>query len=289
MVYWNWKATIVSEFSANVSYANMPLMGKAIYDTPIFTDYRTQKTNRGVTDTRHTFQATAAYKYSNPVKGLFFNIRPMYNRTSGNILYESNMNGNVYTMTATDRDYAMQTIGLSGRISKTFGWAKTLIGLGASHNITCYSMLVSGNINDARMNSTTATLNYSLRPASILSVEGKSVMSAYRQKNLTSPELSSGSTTDWEHHLNLYVFPLNGLMLSIKNELFHTNDKSIGTNYFLDLAISYKSKHWELSLAADNIIGSSRFECRTLGNTIELYSVTRLRQRDILAKWSVDL
>ena len=77
--------------------------------------------------------------------------------------------------------------------------------------------------------------------------------------------------------------------MSIKNELFHTSDKRFGTNYFLDLALSYKIKRWELSLTANNIIGTSEFERRTLGNTIENYSVTRLRPREILIKWSVDL
>ena len=286
---WNWKATVVSEFSLNVGYTNTPLMGKAVYDTPIFTSYRTQRVNRGETDATHSLYAAAAYKYSNPVQGLFFNVRPTYNRTSGNILYESTMNGNIYTMTATDKEYAMQTTGMAGRVSKTFGWAKTLIGLGASHNITDYSLLVSGIVNDARMNTTVVTLDYSLRPAKILSVEGKSDVNIYKQKNLTSPKLSSNSTTDWEHFLNLHIFPTNGWMISIKNELFHTSDESIGTNYFLDFAVSYKAKRWELSLTANNLIGTSEFERRTLGNTIESYSITRLRPREFLVKWSVDL
>ncbi len=64
---------------------------------------------------------------------------------SGNILYESAMNGNIYTMTATDKEYAMQTIGIYGRVSKSFGWAKTLIGLGASHNITIYQYACVGH------------------------------------------------------------------------------------------------------------------------------------------------
>ena len=286
---WNWKATVVSEFSANVGYTNTPLMGRAVYDTPIFTNYHTQRVNRGETDATHSFYAAAAYKYSNPVLGLFFNVRPTYNRTSGSILYESTMNGNIYTMTATDKEYAMQTAGMAGRVSKTFGWAKTLIGLGASHNITDYSLLVSGIVNDARMNTTAVALDYSLRPSKILSVEGKSDVNIYKQKNLTSPELSSNSTTDWEHFLNLHIFPANGWMISIKNELFHTSDESIGTNYFLDFAVSYKAKRWELSLTANNLIGTSEFERRTLGNTIESYSITRLRPREFLAKWSVDL
>lgn len=289
LINWNCKVTVVSEFSASIGYKNTPLMGKGIYDTPIFTSYRTQRINRGETDATYSYYVTAAYNYSNPVLGLFLNVRPTYNCTSGNILYESTLNDNVYTMTATNKDYSMQTVGVTGRISKTFGWAKTLIGLGASHNRTDYSILVSGMVNDARMNITTATLDYSLRPARALSVEGKSNVHFYNQKNRTNPGLSSGNTTDWKHYLNLHVFPANRWMISIKNELFHTNDKSVGTNYFLDFAISYKVKQWELSLTANNLIGTSEFERRTLGNTIESYSVTRLRPREFLAKWSVDL
>ena len=131
-----------------------------------------------------------------------------------------------------------------GRVSKSFGWAKTLVGIGASHNITDYNMLVSGIVNDARMNTTAVSFNYSLRPARFLSVEGKSNVNIYKQKNLTAPELSSDPTTVWEHFLKLYVFPAKGWMLSVKNELFHTNDKSIGINHFLDLAIGYKAKRW---------------------------------------------
>ena len=89
--------------------------------------------------------------------------------------------------------------------------------------------------------------------------------------------------------IKVYVFPAKGWMLSVKNELFHTNDKSIGINHFLDLAIAYKAKRWEFSVTANNLIGTSEFERRTLGNTIESYSVTRLRPREFLTKWSVDL
>ena len=195
LINWNCKVTVVSEFSASIGYKNTPLMGKGIYDTPVFTSYRTQRINRGETDATYSYYVTAAYNYSNPVLGLFLNVRPTYNCTSGNILYESTLNDNVYTMTATNKDYSMQTVGVTGRISKTFGWAKTLIGLGASHNRTDYSLLVSSMVNDARMSVTTATLDYSLRPARVLSVEGKSNVHFYNQKNRTNPGLSSGNTT----------------------------------------------------------------------------------------------
>lgn len=286
---WNWKPSAVSEFSANLSYTNAPMKGRSIYDTPVFTDYRTVRTNRGETDTQHTLLSTAAYKYSNPVAGVFFNVRPLFNRTSGNILNQSRLTDNIYYINATDKEYDMQTIGLSGRINKTFGWAKTLIALGASQNVTDYSLLISGEVNDARMKNSYVGIDFSLRPIRQLSIEGKSNVNICEQKNLSCPELSAGTTTDWQHSLNLHIFPAGNWMLSVKNELFHTDEEGADANYFLDLALSYKSKRWELSLTVNNIIGTSEFERRVLGNEMESYSITRLRPREFLAKCSFDL
>lgn len=288
-VTWNWQASVVSQFSANVSYANIPMTARAIYDTPIFTTYRTQTANRGQTGVTRVFRVAATYKYANPVLGLFFHVSPTYDRTSGNILYESTLDGNVYKTTASDRQHDTQTKGLAGHISKTFGWAKTIISLGASHLTTDYALLVADQENDARMSVTSVALHYSLRPMRILSVEGRSNVNFNKQKNQTSPTLSAGCTSDWEHDLDVHVLPASGWMLSAKNQLFHSNDDGAASSYFLDLALSYKAKRWEIALSVNNLIGTSDFEQRTLGNTIETYLVTRLRPREWLVKWSMDL
>lgn len=62
-----------------------------------------------------------------------------------------------------------------------------------------------------------------------------------------------------------------------------------GLDYFLDGAVSYKSKRWELSFTANNLIGTSAFERRALSNTLISYNVTRLRPREFLLKWSFDI
>lgn len=286
---WHWKVSAVSQFSASLNYTNSPLMGKSIYSTPIFTDYQTIRINRGETDTQKILSVTAAYKYSNPITGLFFNVRPIFNSSWGNILYQSSLDNNIYSLIATDKDYNEQTIGVSARISKSFAWAKMLVGLGVSHDRTNYKYLLADNIDKARMNFTLVDINYSLRPIKILSIEGKSSVNLFEQKNLTHKELSAGTTVDWRHALILYVFASKKLMFSLKNALYHTNEEGIDVNYFLDMGLSYKSKRWEFSLLANNIIGTSAFERRVLGNTIESYSITRLRPREFIAKLSFDL
>ena len=288
-VSWNWKATAMSEFSAAVRYSHSPLSWQAIYDTPIFTSYRTVTSNRGQTSARHTLSASATYKYSNHVAGLFFNIHPSFTRSSGNILYESSLNGNVYSMKASDKDYTTQTVGLDGRISKSLGWAKTVIGLSASHKISDYSLLIADNISKMRMTATDFTFDYSLRPLSFLTVEGNSSLAICHQQNRTIKALAASTTRDWRHQLDLHLFPTQKWMISVKNQLFHTSDEGVKLNYFLDLALSCKAKRWELALNANNIIGTSKFERRRLSNDVESYSATILRERSVLIKWSVDL
>lgn len=288
-LFWNWKVSAVSEFSANLNYSNLPVMCKSLYNTAIFTDYMTKKKNRGITDSQQALYLSTAYKYSNPIAGLFFNLRPMYRKSYGNMLYKSGLENNIFSLIATDKKYNMQTVGLSARISKSFSWAKAVVGLGITHNITDYKLLLADDVDKARMNFTLLSLDYSLRPIRQLSVEGKSGMDLFKQQNRTHKNLSSGSVTDWRHSLNIHFFPADKLMFSLNNSLHHTNEDGVGANYFLDLNFSYKLKRWELALLANNVIGTSVFERRILGNTVESYSITKLRPREFLAKISVDI
>ncbi|MCQ2197735.1 MAG: carboxypeptidase-like regulatory domain-containing protein [Bacteroidaceae bacterium] len=288
-VRWNWKATAVSQFSSWVDYTNLPMMGEAVFDTPVFTGYRTQTINRGKTGSTHSLRVTGSYHYANPMNGVFFHVSPTYMRSSGNILYENTLIGNVFTMSATDKDHDMQSARLSGGIGKSFGWAKATVKLNASHGITDYSLLVSGDVDDARTYSTSTSFSYALQPLRILSAEGKSSVQLMRQRNLTHPGLSSGSTTSWEHSLDLHIFPSERWMLSVDNELFHSSEESVGTSYFLDCSVNYMAKRWELILTANNIIGTSKFEHRSIGNTVMTYSVTRLRGRMLMLTFKMDL
>ena len=286
---WNWQATSMSDFSARISYSNNPLMGKAIYDTPIFTGYRTQRSGRGETDLTHTLSATVSYRYTNPIYGTFFNIAPMYTRSMGNILYKTVLNSDIYTMVASEQESATTTKGVSSRFSKSFGWAKTVLGLSVSYMMTDYGLLVMDKVNKGRMHSTDLSFNYSLRPIRLVSLEGKSSAIISKQENRSMKNLSSGSITDWEHSLDINIFPKKGWMVSLKNELFDSTERSIDVNYFCDLSLSYKTKRWEIALDGNNIFGTSEFERRILGNTIETYSVTRLRPREFLVKFSFDM
>lgn len=287
---WRWDLSPLSKFTASASVTNDPLKGKQIYDTPIFTSYRTQRKNRGEVETQRLAVFTLGYEYTNPIKGLFFNIRPFVNTKTGNILYESSMENNLYILQASDKDYTNNTYGVRGRIAKSFSWASLFMGLSGTYTVNQYKLLIGEQLDDAQMGTATAKLDYSLRPISILSIEGSTSFRQTRQENKTEPSRYLPTTVStWQHELDFHIIPDEHWMMSLSNELYHGKGKNIGTNYYCDFKLSYKTKRWELSFLTNNIFGTSELKRQTLSNTVMSYTITTLRPREYMVKYSFDL
>ncbi len=287
---WSWEPTAMSKFTASANLTNSPLMGIQIYDTPLFTNYRNQKENRGEVETQRQTALTLGYQYSNPIKGLFFNIRPFWNIKTGNILYESNIENNIYTLKASDNNYTNRIWGTRGNISKSFSWASLYLGLSGTYMVNRYKLLIGEQLDNAQMTSTTVKLDYSLHPCTILSIEGSTSLKNYKQANRTEPDRYKPTTTSsWEHELDFHVLPNERWMVSLNNELYHSKGKNLGVNYYCDFTVSYKAKRWEFSFLTYNIFGTSKFKRQALGNTVMSYSITTLRPREYMVKYSFDL
>lgn len=287
-LYYKWDITPKSELTFTTAYNHTPKTINDIFSVPLYTSYRTQRVNAGNFITNKNFSVSAAYSYSNPINGTFFYIRPTYSRISGNAIYKSMLKDEVYLMTATDSSYSTNALALSGRVGKSFSWAKTYTAIGFSVQRTSYKMLVSNSINDGRMWNESFYFDYSLRPSSWLSAEGRSSVQITKQENLTDDRLSAGETVYWKHHLGMFFFLTEKLMLSWNHDLLHSNKKTLGTNYFMDVALSYKQRRSELSISVNNIIGKDNIEREQITNTLETYTYNRLRPREIIAKWSFD-
>lgn len=289
-ISWLWQVTPRSDISAAINYGNTPLMLRDIYDLPIYTDYRNIMVNRGQNGARHRLYVAIGYKFTDPVKGLFFNVRPYYGVTRGNVLYSSSMDGDVVVMTASDKDHTSTNYGLSARLSQSFSWAGLFFGIGGRYNVNRYGLLIGDNVGNARMTTTSVTFNYSARPVKQVSIEGESDMTYYKQNGSAGNNIVQGhGVIDWKHSLDVYVFPSGKWMVGLKNELFHNNERSYGVNYYCDAVASYKTKRWELSLSINNLFDTSQMNRRMIGETMETYTVTTLRPREFIVKYSVDL
>ena len=95
--------------------------------------------------------------------------------------------------------------------------------------------------------------------------------------------------SDWEHWLQLNFLPAKRWMVSWRNELYHSSERDFGVNWFSDLSVSYKADRWEISLIGSNIVGTSQYERVRVSSTVQSYTLTHLRPREVLLKLCWDL
>lgn len=277
---WEWEASPASQVSFSYRRSAYPYEGASVIDRPVYTSYRTVHVGTGNVGGRFSDMVTAGYSYRNPVNGIFFNLRPMYVRTSGNILYESTMDSDIYVQRATGMTYDSDTYILGGRLAKSFLWCRTRLGLNGSWNSTGHAYLLDGAVQKAVVNAYTVSLDYSSRPLHWWTVEGKSSATV-------SSRNSSGSITDWSHSLGFHFTPGSGWMFTIDNELYHSNGTGTGLNHFCDVALQYGRDRWEIALAANNIIGTSGYRQVSVSATMQSYTMTYLRPREVMLKFSI--
>lgn len=277
---WEWEASPASQVSFSYRRSAYPYEGASVIDVPVYTSYRTVHVGTGNVGGRFSDMVTAGYSYRNPVSGIFFNLRPMYVRSSGNILYESTMESDTYVQRATGMTYDSDTYILGGRLAKSFLWCRTRLGLNGSWNSTGHAYLLDGAVQKAVVNAYTVSLDYSSRPLRWWTVEGKTSAAVSRRN-------SGGSITDWSHSLGFHFTPGSGWMFTIDNELYHSNGTGTGLNHFCDVALQYGRDRWEIALAANNIIGTSGYRQVSVSATMQSYTMTYLRPREVMLKFSV--
>ena len=73
------------------------------------------------------------------------------------------------------------------------------------------------------------------------------------------------------------------------HELYHSNDHSVNAAYFSDFKVTYSQKRYELSLCANNIFGTTKYERTIISDSYMQYTLSRLRPRELMAKIAFSL
>ena len=68
------------------------------------------------------------------------------------------------------------------------------------------------------------------------------------------------------------------------NELYHSNDESVSTNYFSDLSVSYRTKSYETGLQCSNLFGTREYRRHYTTSYTDVVVLNHLRPREFLAK-----
>lgn len=269
--------------SMSYSYHITPNDIKTISDMPIYTDYISMRTGTGKMESVKSHSGSVGARYHDIMRGLFANAGVTYGNSRDRVLYSSTMTGEIYQRQATDLHDHGDSWTITGNISKAFGWAKMKINATNRCSWNNYHLLMGEQLIPYQMRSMTSSIGFSLKPNKFMAIEEESEWMYSKQINKEENFLSGDALNAFTHQLKIFLLPGNW-QVEWKNEWYHSNDESVSFNYFADLNVSYRTKTYEIGMFARNIIGNKTYERKYTSTYQQMYSITQLRPREVMAK-----
>ena len=264
------------DISGSYSYRWTPSDITTITRQAYYTDYLSRQKGSGEFENTTGQTASLSLGYRNVMTGMFSRFTSGYSNLRDAVIYESQLVNNVYIRQATDFRQDRETFSLSGSLGKSIFWAKLSITLNGSYSWTNYDLLINHSLARQHTRNGRASLRFSLKPTRWLSIEEESAYH-YSHQSMTN------ALQSWNHELKVFILP-GKWQIEWTNELYHSNDKSVSTNYFSDLSISYRAKTFEAGLLCSNLFGTRNYRRHYTTDYTDIIALNQLRPREFLAR-----
>lgn len=243
---------------------------------PYYTDYLYRMQGSGQLENTSGQTASFGLDYRDVMTGFFSRINASYNNTLGAIIYQSQLVDNIYIRQATDSRQYRETYSLSSSLGKSFFWAKFNITLNGTYSRTNYDLLINSVLTHQHTRNGRVSLRFSMKPNRWFSIEEESTYH-YSHQSLTN------SIQSWSHELKVFLLP-GKWQIEWINEIHHSNDNSVSTNYFSDLSTSYRTKKFEIGILCSNLFGTRDYRRHYTTDYTDIIVLNHLRPREFIWK-----
>ena len=264
------------DISGSYSYRWTPSDITTITRQAYYTDYISCQQGSGQFENTTGQMASLGLGYRNVMTGMFCRLTSGYSNLRDAVIYHSQLVNNIYIRQATDFRQNRETFSLSGSLGKSIFWAKLSITLNGSYSWTNYDLLINHSLARQHTRNGRASLRFSLKPTRWLSIEEESAYH-YSHQSMTN------ALQSWNHELKVFILP-GKWQIEWTNELYHSNDKSVSTNYFSDLSISYRAKTFEAGLLCSNLFGTRNYRRHYTSDYTDIIVLNQMRPRDFLCR-----
>ena len=265
------------DISGSYSYRWTPCDITTITRQPYYTDYISRQQGSGQFENTTGQMASLGLGYRNVMTGVFYRVTSGYSNLRDAVIYQSQLVNNVYIRQTTDFRQNRETYSLSGSLGKSIFWAKLSMTLNGSYSWTNYDLLINQSLARQHTRNGRASLRFSLKPTRWLSIEEESAYH-YSHQSMTN------ALQSWNHELKLFLLP-GKWQIEWTNELYHSNDKSVSTNYFSDLSIFYRTKNFEAGLLCSNLFGTRNYRRHYTTDYMDVVVFNQLRPREFMCKF----
>ena len=286
----SYQVTAKSTIRANYKYSETGNTLADLFQTPTYTSYYTKEANGGQTNYSGIHTSVLMWSYKHPIKGNFIDVLVSWQRRNNIVLYKNTYQNQVLMREATDQRSHADFYNIRKSVAHAFSWAKAYLSLTAEYSLRKYRLLQGERQIPNRVTNAAFELKYSMQPTGFFSCELKSRTDVSKWKSERDGQNpNSDKTTNCKNSLTLFFFPVKGLEIGCANEWYYNAVKSISNHYFLDTYAAYRTKKYELRLDMYNLIGNGKYENQILSTTTNVYALYKLRQREGLLTFGINL
>ena len=207
---------------------------------------------------------------------------------SGNetLLLENSLKDGIHGSVQSQEKDRVWLYEVKGNASKRFRWKKLSVHVNAGHSWSTHPMLVGGERKPFKMRSDNVGLGFSVQPFAWFSLNAKTDL--HRATQYTNA-YESETTTSWQsNQLNLHFY-LGKWQASLKNEWQTSSEKDVDSRCFSDFSLVYRTKVFEAGLDVHNLLGYDTVENYMLTTSMRVFSVSRLRPRELMVRVAFNL
>ena len=277
-----WKATATWTFSANASINTMQINAAQFYPTLVLQDY--QYMNKGLADYNLSKEKSVGIgvAYSDALKGT--SIRLRITKSFGNSPYTSTQDfvGNyiVESLTSEETKYNSWSMFLMG--SQGIGFLKGKLNVKALYN-AMNSYLAQ---NSQRMPYDTKNLNITSNlDIGLIKGVDLAYKLTYGFHQMKMPAFGKTSNLNsWKHEGSLRIPLCKVLSLETLTEYYHNEvaKKMFKDMFFQDFTLIFKAKHFDLSLAWNNVFNNKSYSYGINNTLSSSFSNQDIRGRELM-------
>ena len=261
---------------------------------PLYTSYISMQQGTGRMGYVEGHSLGFQVSYKSPINGVFATLLATMVHTDGMPLYNSMLQNDIYVRKATDQTTTAKNITIYSRVAKSTRWARLLAALSFEYNNSCYNLLMdygderSKQIMPYKTQSGLLTAEVSLQPLTWFSFGQKMHWQFSKQSGADISTYFMGSLNSFTHETRACFMP-GSWIAELKSEIYHSNDKSVSFSSFFDISIIFRKKEYEFGIEMNNIFGNITYERRFITNTQYVYTLSQIRQRELLLHFSFSL
>ncbi len=282
------------EITLNYAQSYVPYNLAQLTCTPIYTSYISIQQGTGRMGHVDGYTYGLHVNYKSPIKGIFATLLANIANTDGQPLYNSTLHNGIYIRKATEQTTAARTVTIYSRLSKSTRWARLLATLSFEYSASRYDILINSENKDIeqktpyKIQSGLLTAGVSFQPLAWLSLEHNTHWQYAKQKSTDESAYNLGSLNSFIHETRAW-FMFGSWVAELKSEIYYSDDKPVSYYFFSDVNITYRKREYEIGLIINNIFGNKTFERRFITNTQQIFTYSKIRQRELLLHVSLNI